>query len=182
MDITPYVEQLRAELAAVTEAGGPEVRAAAERIGVALDPATRMAMLELLSQAAAEISTLVPSGSVDVRLRGREAQFVVDVPPPPDAGGAVPEPEPAEEAEEGDVVRITLRIPESVKVKAEDLAARSGRSLNAWIVTALRAATRDRGATFQVDLSSFTSGEKWPFGPSAGSGGKRSSGRMTGWV
>ncbi len=180
MDITPYVEQLRGELAAVTEAGGPEVRAAAERIGVALDPATRMAMLELLSQAAAEISTLVPSGSVDVRLRGREAEFVVDVPPPPDAGGAVPE--PAEDAEEGDVVRITLRIPESVKVKAEDLAARSGRSLNAWIVTALRAATRDRGATFQVDLSSFTSGEKWPFGPSAGSGVKRSSGRMSGWV
>ena len=181
MDITPYVEQLRAELAAVTEAGGPEVHAAAERIGLALDPATRMAMLELLSQAAAEISTLVPSGSVDVRLRGREAEFVVDVPPPA-AETEAPDVEPAEDDEDGDVVRITVRIPESVKVRAEDLAARSGRSLNAWIVTALRAATRDRGATFQVDLSSFTSGEKWPFGPSAGSGGKRSTGRMTGWV
>ncbi len=183
MDITPYVDQLRAELNAVAEAGGQEVRAAAERIGVALGPATRMAMLELLSEAAAEITTLVPSGSVEVRLRGREAEFVVDVPPPPaEADHPAAPDQSAEDEEEGDVVRITLRIPESVKVKAEDLAARSGRSLNAWIVTALRAATRDRGATFQVDLSSFTSGEKWPFGPSGGSSGRRSGGRMSGWI
>ncbi len=183
MDITPYVDQLRAELAAVTEAGGPEVRAAAERIGAALDPATRMAMLELLSQAAAEISTLVPSGSVDVRLRGREAEFVVDVPPPvADTPAPAPEAGPVEDDEDGDVVRITLRIPESVKVRAEDLAARSGRSLNAWIVTALRVATRERGATFQVDLGSSTVAEKWPFGTAGGPGGKRATGRMTGWV
>ena len=181
MDIAPFVDRLRDELTAVADAGGPDVRAAAARMATALDPASRMVMLELLSEAAAEISTLVPSGSVDVRLRGRDAEFVVDVPPPP----AEPAPSPAatdrvgEEDEEGDVVRITLRIPESVKTRAEDLAARSGRSLNAWIVTALRAATREKGATFQVDLGSFTSGERWPFGPSTG---KRSSGRMTGWV
>ncbi len=181
MDITPYIEQLRGELLAVADAAGPDARAAAERLTLALDPATRMAMLELLSEAAAEISTLVPSGSIDVRLRGREAEFVVDVPPPPPAQD--PTPTAGEEADEeedpGDVVRITLRLPESVKVKAEELAARSGRSLNAWIVTALKTATRERGATFEVDLSSFVSGESWPFGPQTG---RKSSRRMSGWV
>ena len=67
MDLTPYVDRLRQELLAVTDAAAPEVRAAAERVTMALDPAVRMTMLELLSQAAAEITTLVPSGSVDVR-------------------------------------------------------------------------------------------------------------------
>ena len=89
------------------------------------------------SQAAAEITTLVPSGSVDVRLRGRDAEFVVDV-PPPTAQFSTPGPEDAVDASDlpegetdSDVVRITVRIPESVKVRAEELAAKSGRSLNA---------------------------------------------------
>ena len=164
MDLTPYVDRLRQELLAVTDAAAPEVRAAAERVTMALDPAVRMTMLELLSQAAAEITTLVPSGSVDVRLRGREAEFVVDVPPPPpqfstpgpeDAGQASDLPEGETDT---DVVRITVRMPESVKVRAEELAAKSGRSLNAWIVTALRAATRERSGPhfeFDIDLGRF---------------------------
>jgi hypothetical protein len=185
MDITPYIDQLRAELVAVAEAGGPEAKAAAERLTMALDPATRMAMLELLSEAAAEVSTLIPSGSIDVRLRGREAEFVVDVPPPPPAEETAPgQAAPADEddgEDGGDVVRITLRLPESVKTRAEELAARSGRSLNAWIVTALKTATRERGATLEVDLGSLVSGDSWPFGARGGPG-RRSSKRMSGWV
>jgi len=183
MDITPYIDQLRRELLAVAGTGGAEAGAAAERLTLALDPATRMAMLELLSEAAAEISTLIPSGSIDVRLRGRDAEFVVDVPPPPPAEEAAPSPAAVgdEGEDDGDVVRITLRLPESVKTRAEELAARSGRSLNAWIVTALRAATRERGATLEVDLGSFLSGETWPF-TARGGDPRGSSKRMSGWV
>jgi hypothetical protein len=194
MDVTPYVDRLRAELGAVAEAGGPEVRAAADRIATALDPAVRMTLLEALSQAAAEISTLVPSGSVDVRLRGRDVDFVVDVPPPPTftagpAGGSPPrdgqDAEGVGSAQDGlgeddDVVRITVRIPESVKLKAEELAARSGRSLNAWIVTALRAAVKDRpgsrsGPRVEVDIDLGSLG-RWTDG--RGPHGKQ----MSGWV
>jgi hypothetical protein len=39
--------------------------------------------MDALSQAAAEITSELPAGSVDVRLRGREPQFVVDVPTMP---------------------------------------------------------------------------------------------------
>ncbi len=179
MDLTPYVENLRHDLAAAAEAGGPEARAAAERLALALDPAVRLALMEALSQAAAEITSELPAGSVDVRLRGREPQIVVDVPsgPPleaptgPTHRGA-PAEEPSEADDSGDVARITLRLPESVKFRAEELATRGGHSLNSWIVNAVRAATRDRGV--EVDLSSLRT--------EAPPGHGRGPRRMTGWV
>ncbi len=183
MDITPYVDSLRHDLAAAAEAGGPEAKAAAERLALALDPAVRLALMDALSQAAAEITAELPSGSVDVRLRGREPQLVVDVPTMPLQTAAAPAapaggPEEAEDEEDGNVARITLRIPESLKYKAEELATKGGHSLNSWIVNVVRAATRERAINVDIDLSSI------PFldGPGVtvnrGRGGKR----MSGWV
>ena len=77
MDITPYVDSLRRDLVAAAEAAGPETRAAAERLAFALDPAARLALMEAISQAAAEITAELPTGGVDVRLDGRELDFVV---------------------------------------------------------------------------------------------------------
>jgi hypothetical protein len=186
MDLTPYVDSLRNDLAAAAEAGGAEARAAAERLALALDPAVRLALMDALSQAAAEITGELPQGSVDVRLRGREPQFVVDVPTQPMSAPTMPAqsaPASSEDAEEGEddaLARITLRIPESVKYKAEELAAKGGHSLNSWIVNVVRAATRDRGAVnVDIDLSSI------PFldGPGFPPGGRgRGSKRMTGWI
>jgi hypothetical protein len=181
MDITPYVESLRQDLAAAAEAGGPEARAAAERLALALDPAVRLALMDALSQAAAEITAELPAGSVDVRLRGREPVLVVDVPtmalPAPPAPPAPPSPEDAPEVDEDDAVaRITLRLPESLKYKAEELAAKSGHSLNSWIVNVVRAATRERAINVDIDLSSL------PFGPGDPMGRGRGPKRMTGWV
>jgi hypothetical protein len=186
MDITPYVESLRHDLAAAAEAGGPEAKAAAERLALALDPAVRLALMDALSQAAAEITADLPAGSVDVRLRGREPQFVVDVPTVPMQAPTPPTPptpplapEDAEDDEDGALARITLRIPESVKYKAEELATKGGHSLNSWIVNVVRAATRERGAVnVDIDLSSipFLDGQGFP------SGRGRGSKRMTGWV
>ena len=184
MDITPYVESLRHDLAAAAEAGGPEAKQAAERLALALDPAVRLALMDALSQAAAEITAELPTGSIDVRLRGREPEFVVDVPTMPMAAPTAPvpptppSPEDAEDAEDGAQARITLRIPESVKYKAEELAAKGGHSLNSWIVNVVRAATRERAVNVDIDLSSI------PFldGPGFPSGRGRGSKRMTGWV
>ncbi|WP_459975350.1 toxin-antitoxin system HicB family antitoxin [Nocardioides pyridinolyticus] len=179
MDITPYVDSLRRDLMAAAEAAGPEARAVAERLAFALDPAARLAMMEAVSQAAAEITAEMPAGSVDVRLVGRELDFVVDSGPA--VAPEAPRPAPTEEdpEDDGNVARITLRIPESVKAKAEEMAARSGGSLNTWLVNVVRAATRDGGAiNVDLDLSSipFLSGND-PFG-----GGKRGHRRMTGWI
>ena len=81
MDTTPFIESLRRDLLAAAEAAGPEGRAAADRMLLAFEPAMRLALLDALSQATAEITAELPAGFVEVRLRGREPELVVDVPP-----------------------------------------------------------------------------------------------------
>ena len=185
MDITPYVDRLRRDLVSAAEASGPEARETAERLGYALDSSARLAMMEAISHAAAEITSSMPSGGVDVRLDGRDLEFVVDAPeasgpPTPPAPPAPPAPPGAEDIEDGNVARITLRLPESVKARAEEFAARSGHSLNTWLVNVVRTATRDDAMTVDIDLSSIRMlGDQLE---SAFGSKKRGERRMTGWV
>ncbi|MFJ4473179.1 hypothetical protein ACIP2X_37595 [Streptomyces sp. NPDC089424] len=145
MDLTPYVDTLRRELAAAAEAGGDEARELAARLTAPLESATRLAMLNVLSAAMDEITRELAPGSVDVRLRGLEPNFVVT--PPPFYGGAPAEPAaPAEplaapaDTDEGGTARVNLRLPASLKVRAEEAAAREGLSVNAWLVRTVAAA------------------------------------------
>jgi HicB family len=179
MDITPYVDSLKRDLMAAAEAAGDEARNTAERLTYALDPAARLALMEAISQAAAEITAELPSGGVDVRLDGRDLDFVVHAPSAVPAAPAPPSPPMAgEDDEEGGLSRITLRIPESVKSKAEEMAARSGQSLNTWLVSIVRSATREGAINVDIDLSSIPFFGNDPFG-----GGKqRGNRRMTGWL
>lgn len=186
MDITPYVERLRADLVSAAEASGPEARELAERLGYALDSSARLAMMEAISHAAAEITSEMSAGGVDVRLDGRDLEFVVDQapagPPAPPAPPSPPSPPSPEEVEDGNVARITLRLPEAVKARAEEFAARSGHSLNTWLVTVVRAATREDAAwaaNVDLDLSSIrVLGDQL----SDMFGNKRGERRMTGWL
>jgi HicB family len=178
MDITPYVENLRSSLVSAADSAGEETRQAAERLGFALESSSRLAIMEAVSQAAAEITAEMPDGGVDVRLNGRDLDFLVHVaaPTPP-----VPPPPPApEDVEEGGAARITLRIPESVKTKAEERAAEAGQSLNTWLVNVVRAATREGAINVDIDLSSL------PFlgggDPFEGGRGRRGGKRMSGWL
>jgi hypothetical protein len=174
MDITPYVDSLRSSLVSAADSAGDETRRAAERLTFALDSSARLAIMEAVSQAAAEITAEMPNGGVDVRLNGRDLDFMVHV-----AAPTPPPPPPApEDDEDGSLSRITLRIPESVKTKAEEKAAEAGQSLNTWLVNIVRMATRDGAINIDVDLSSipFFGGD--PFSGSKGRGNKR----MTGWL
>jgi hypothetical protein len=184
MDITPYVEGLRRDLAGAARSGGPEAAEAAERLAVALDPAFRMALLEALSHATAEITASLQGGSVEVRLKGREPQFVVT---PSPAHGPASTDDPAQrtsaaaDAEDdeadGPVARITLRIPEALKQRAEDAAGKRGQSLNTWLVNAVRAASREGAINIDLDLSSV------PFGPGAPGRNRRGPGQhISGWA
>ena len=179
MDITPFLEGLRRDLASAADAAGPEGRAAADRMLLALEPALRLSLMEALSQAAAEITAELPDAVVEVRLRGRDPELVVDrTEPTQPIQSSAPAPAEADDEveDDGTIARVTLRIPESVKNKAEELAGRSGHSLNGWIVTVLRAATSQRAVNVDIDLSSI------PFfddrGPRPGRGNRR----MTGWA
>ena len=142
MYITPHVEALRQDLSRAAEVGGIEVEVAAERLLAALDPAVRLALMDVLSQAAAEISEQLPGVAIDVRLKGREPAFVVAGAPPqePAHEAAAPPEEPLDADADDGVTRITLRLPEALKTRAEALAASRGQSLNTWLVAAAKAA------------------------------------------
>src|ERR1035437_631450 len=76
MDLTPYVDRLGEELAAIADAVGEDVRAAAARLTPALGSAMRLTLLAALSAATDEITLDLAPGSVDLRLRGGDPQFV----------------------------------------------------------------------------------------------------------
>ena len=174
MDITPYVDSLRSDLVAAAEAGGDDIKQAAERLVLALAPSARLALMEAISQAAAEITAELPDGGVGVAVYGRELDYVVHVAAPtPPAAPPAAAPPTADETDEGGLARVTLRIPESVKTRAEEKAARSGDSLNTWLVKVVRAATTD-AATEAHDVTSFPLDAFDPF--------RRSNRRMSGWL
>jgi hypothetical protein len=187
MDLTPYVDNLRRELAIAAEAGGEDARVLAERLTGPLESAARLALLEALSAAADEITRDLAPGSVEVRLRGRDPDFVVTAPPadrPADApetslraalAGAVEvamgarppaAAAPPEADDGGGTSRITLRLPEHLKPRIDEAASRLGLSVNAWLVRAVSAAL-----------------EPDDQGPRPGQGGGQQLGRRyTGWV
>src|SRR3954451_25173558 len=105
MDITPYVENLRSSPISAAESAGDETRQAAERLGFALDSSARLAIMEAVSQSAAEITAEMPNGGVDVRLNGRALASLVHVsaPTPP----AAPPPPAPEDVDDGNLARIT---------------------------------------------------------------------------
>jgi hypothetical protein len=144
MDLTPFVDSLRRDLASAAELGGEQARALAERLTGPLESAIRLALLQALSAAADEITRELAPGSVEVRLRGREAGFVVTAPPAEPAPGDAPPPGPVPvaEADDGTLARINFRLPEQLKSRIEDAASREGLSVNAWLVRAATAAVR----------------------------------------
>ena len=135
MDLTPYLEALRADLAAAAAPGGADTARAAELLGHSLEASARLALLEALSDAAAEITTRLRDASVEVRLRGREADLVVNR-----TESDAPQETPAMDG--GDLTRLTLRMPEALKTHVEQTAAAEGVSVNAWLVRAVTTAVQ----------------------------------------
>lgn len=167
MDLTPYVDTLRRELAVAAEAGGDEARELAERLTAPLESATRLTMLHVLSAAMDEITRELAPGSVDVRLRGLDPDFVVTLPPADggaSAAAATPvEPVGAQAPSEGDetgTARVNLRLPAHLKARAEEAAGREGLSVNAWLVRAVSAAV-EGGARPRTAQKSQTVGQSF---------------------
>jgi hypothetical protein len=150
MNLTNYVNELQQQLEVAAEAGGEEARALADRLIGPLEAATRLVLLEALAAAANEITRELAPGSVDVRLRGRDPEFVVTLPPAGPGFGEVAETrsDPGQSSsqpapvgvDEGGMSRTTLRLPEHLKLRVEEAAVREGLSANTWLVRAIAAA------------------------------------------
>lgn len=128
MQLDVHLEQLKADLASLAALGGEELAAAAERLTAALGSTLGLRLLDVLSDAALEISAQLPNGHIEVRLAGQEPSLVYV-----EAEGAAP---PAS-GEDAMTARITLRLPDSLKSSIEAAATREGVSVNTWIVKAL---------------------------------------------
>lgn len=127
MDLTPYLEAVRADLEAVS-GSDDATSAVAERLARALEPSLQLRLLDALGQAAQELNEQMPAGRIDVRLSGRDVHLVLAGDEPP--AEAVPD-------DDGGTARITLRLPEGLKARVEQQANREGISTNAWLARAV---------------------------------------------
>jgi hypothetical protein len=162
MDVSEYVGGLRYQVAAAAEAAGEEASALADRLMAPLDAAVRLTLLEVLAAAAAEITRELAPTSVELRLRGREPEFVVTSPPadiPSDV--EVPAVSPTPEPGEGQMSRINLRLPDGLKARVEEAAERDGLSVNAWLVRAASAALDRAPDTQPRERRSWKSGQRY---------------------
>lgn len=135
MDLSEYAESLRQELVGITRFAGEDITKAAEMLTESLDSSVRLALLDVLSAAAGEITSRLDGAIVDVRLTGMEPEFVVTV--NADAEEETPTEGPESVADDAGQTRLTLRMPESLKGRVEAAAAASGQSVNAWLVRAI---------------------------------------------
>jgi hypothetical protein len=165
MNLDRHVVELRQQLASAAASGGDATRALAEQLTLSLDAATRLVLLEALSEAAGEITREIAPGSVEVRLRGRDPEFAVSVPAEAvfverasgdesiaratehrtafqtenhsDHKTEKPSAEPLEDEPDTSTSRTTLRLPDPLKARVEKAAAQDGLSLNTWLVRAI---------------------------------------------
>jgi hypothetical protein len=141
MDLTPYLDSLRDDLATTASAGDDNTRRAAAVLGSAIEPAARLALMNALSDLAAEVTAALPDHVVDIRLDGRDVRVVVTA-TSNDTTGTPPPPPPADG---GDMSRMTLRLFEELKAKAEQAASSQGVSLNTFVQQALQGALHGKG-------------------------------------
>lgn len=178
MDLTPYIESLREDLATTASAGDEHTRRAAAVLSAALEPAIRLAIMNALSDLSAEVTAALDDHIVEVRLAGRDVQVVVT-----HTGTRPSDPQPEEQLPPtgGDsaenISRMTVRMFEQIKNQAEQAAAAQGVSLNTFVSQAVRGALhrgiRDKGWTGHH-------GEQQGEPKTKGSGGESS--RVHGWT
>jgi hypothetical protein len=144
MQLSNYVQSIEEDLARVAAVGDQHTARAAELLAGALDASVARRMQDALAEAALELSTQLDDGRVEVRVAGSDLELVY-VP--------AAEPRPAEPADEAFAARLTLRLPQSLKSRAEAAASSAGVSVNTWLVQTITRALESRpsgGSRFRL--------------------------------
>jgi hypothetical protein len=154
MDLSPYVESVRTGVANASSLADEHIQQVAERLGTAIESSTRLALIQALSDAAGSISAELAPSSVELRMVGQDPEFVVSVQtaeaeptllmPEPEPANDAPTDSPITEADDEPVARVTLRLPQSVKTRVDEMASSEGISTNAWLIRAVMDALSDR--------------------------------------
>jgi hypothetical protein len=165
IELSPYIDNLREQLAVAAAAGTEETRELAERLTAPLAASTRLVLLDALSTAADEITRELAPGTVEIRLRGGNPTFVVtpsptedtfdDIAPATGSDGALVT---AGDDDEGGMARLNLRLPHALKQRVEEASNAEGLSLNAWLI---RAAAASLGGASQPRRRSPRGGDRY---------------------
>jgi HicB-like protein involved in pilus formation len=170
MDLSQYVQQLREDLASAAAAGDEQTQRTGALLGAAIEPAARLAIMNALSDLAAEVTAALGDRVVEVRLDGRDVRVAVSR---DESADQEPDPEPPPfrgfpGTDAGDISRITLRLVEQIKNQAEQAASAQGMSLNSWVAQAVQ------GALSGSQQRKHGRRGDWP--------GDREGKRLRGWV
>ena len=147
MQLSQIIDALRSDLNAVAAVGDEQTAQTAERIGIALEGALALRLVDAFAAATVELNAQLPNGHVEVRLAGRDPELVYVEDAPREA-----EPQPAEE---GSSARITLRLADALKDQVEAAAASGGVSVNTWIVRTLARAVTTPARRSRNRLTGF---------------------------
>ena len=126
MQLDSHIQAIQQELGATAALGDEAAAEAARRMGEALASTLHLHLLDLLGEAALEITGQIESGRVEVRLAGRDPELVVVI-------GRV-DGRRAARRRRGGVRTDHAAPPESLKAGIEAAADREGVSTNAWLV------------------------------------------------
>jgi predicted DNA binding CopG/RHH family protein len=141
MTLEPYVGQLKDSVKGAAALGGEPAEQLAERLMTAVEPAVRLALQGAISEALAQVSAELPGTTLQAALAGEGLEFTVDQAVVPDDATMAPEDAAAFHDAEP-TARLNLRLPEELKARIEQAAAREGLSANAWLVRAAAQAVR----------------------------------------
>ena len=140
MQTANFVEALQRDIRELAQIGGDDLVESARRLEGALKQSATLRLIDLLTEAALELSEQLPSGHVDLRVAAQEPQLLY-------VEEAAVEAEPPPPADDDEQARITLRLPESLKTALEAAAAVEGVSVNTWLVRALQRAVSGGGGS-----------------------------------
>jgi hypothetical protein len=139
MDLNKYIARLREDLVAAAALGDEKTRSTAAALAAATENAARLTLLGALSDLAAEVSEALEDRTVHVSVDGAD--------PHVDVRKATPKPNedaPSFEDITGDISRVTLRMVDQIKTRAQQAAEQSGMSLNTWLSTTVQDALRNQ--------------------------------------
>ncbi|MFF0496305.1 hypothetical protein ACFYU5_07870 [Nocardia aobensis] len=137
MDLNKYTARLRDDLIAAAALGDEKTQATAAALAAATENSLRLTLLAALSDLADEVNATLDDRTVHVSLSGTDAQVEV-------RRTTAEESHPTFEEMTGDISRVTLRMVENLKARAEEAATQSGQSLNSWLAGAVQGALRDQ--------------------------------------
>jgi hypothetical protein len=151
MDLDNYIATMRQSLTTVASSLSPDDEQTKRAVGMlaaTVEPAARLALMNALADLAAEVTAELADKVVDVRLEGRDVRVAVTDTAPREEGPSRPRRPPRPDAPpfegSGDMSRMTVRLVEDLKERAEQAAAAQGVSLNSYVQDTLAGALRNK--------------------------------------